>query len=365
VTVATPKVISFLLPTLGGGGAERVALTLAKAFIVRGHEVDLVVMERRGELLDAVPSGVRIVDLNVKRMRNLIPPLVRYLRERGPDAIQISMWPLTVTGILAARVSRVPMRVVVSDHVAYSAPFLNSRQLRLLSWSARLIYPLADRRVVVSERGADDLAALTGIARSRFDVVYNPIDVPQPIAATEEAEHAWRGPGRRIISAGTLKPQKNHALLLRAFARMQDRDVQLMILGEGPLRPDLERLVADLGIGDRVAMPGFRVDPWPYLASAEMFALSSDYEGYPLALAEAMHAGLRIVSTDCVSGPSEMLDGGHFGKLVPVSDERALAEAMGEALRLPHSPELVRERAENVSGAGVVDQYLDLLIGSQ
>jgi glycosyltransferase involved in cell wall biosynthesis len=96
-----------------------------------------------------------------------------------------------------------------------------------------------------------------------------------------------------------------------------------------------------------------------------MFVLSSDYEGYPLALAEAMHAGLRIVSTDCVSGPSEMLDGGRFGKLVPVGDERALAEAIEEGLRRPHSPDLVRERAQSVSGAGVVDQYLDLLIGSQ
>jgi glycosyltransferase involved in cell wall biosynthesis len=365
VTAATSKVIAFLLPNLGGGGAERVALTLAKAFIGRGQEVDLVVMERTGELLDAVPAGVRIVDLGVKRMRGVIPPLIRYLRQRRPDAIQISMWPLTIMGIIAARLSRVPMRVVVSDHVAYSAPFLNSRQLRLLGWSARLIYPLADHRVVVSERGADDLAALTGIARSRLEVVYNPIDVPRTIASSDVAERAWRGPGRRIISTGALKPQKNHALLLRTFARLQEKDVQLVILGEGPLRAELERLAADLGIADRVAMPGFRVDPWPYLASAEMFVLSSDYEGYPLALAEAMHAGLRIVSTDCVSGPSEMLDGGRFGKLVPVGDERALAEAIEEGLRRPHSPDLVRERAQSVSGAGVVDQYLDLLIGSQ
>ena len=365
MTVATPKIIAFLLPSLGGGGAERVALTLAKAFAARGHEVDVVVMEHTGELLDAVPPDVRIVDLGVKRMRSVIAPLVRYLRERRPDAIQISMWPLTIMGIIAARVSRVPMRVVVSDHVAYSAPFLSSRQLRLLSGSARLIYPLADHRVVVSERGAEDLAALTGIARSRFDVVYNPIDVPRTIAPNDEAERAWRGPGRRIITTGSLKPQKNHALLLRGFARLHDTDAQLMILGEGPLRTDLERLAADLGCADRVAMPGFKVDPWPYLASAEMFALSSDYEGYPLALAEAMHAGLRIVSTDCVSGPSEMLDGGRFGKLVPVGDERALAEAMEEGFRLPHSPDLVRGRAESVSGAGVVDRYLDLLIGSR
>jgi glycosyltransferase involved in cell wall biosynthesis len=362
VTVARAKAIAFLLPNLGGGGAERVALTLAKAFVGRGHEVDLVVMERGGELLDAVPPDVRIVDLNAKRMRSVIPPLVRYLRQRRPDAIQISMWPLTIMGIIAARASRVPMRVVVSDHVAYSAPFLNSRQLRLLSWSARLIYPLADRRVVVSERAAEDLAALTGLPRARFDVIYNPIDVPERIAPTDESEQAWRGPGRRIITTGTLKPQKNHALLLRSFARMQSRNEQLLILGEGPLRSDLERLAADLGIADRVAMPGFKVDPWPYLASAELFALSSDYEGYPLALAEAMHAGLRIVSTDCVSGPSEMLDRGRFGTLVPVGDERGLAEAMEEGLRLPHSPGPVRERAESVSGAGVVDRYLELLI---
>ncbi|MFL6763746.1 MAG: glycosyltransferase [Sphingomicrobium sp.] len=360
-----PSTIAFLLPNLGGGGAERVALTLAKAFVERGHSVDLVVMERTGELIGAVPPGVRIVDLKVKRMRNIVPSLIRYLRKRRPDAIHISMWPLTIIGIIGARASRVRMRVVVSDHATYSSSSLYSRQLKQLSWSARLIYPLADRRVTVSEMGANDLAELTGIPRSRFEVIYNPIDVPRQIAASDETERAWRGPGRRILTIGTLKSEKNHSLLLRAFARMQDSDAQLLILGEGPLRADLERLAAELGIADRVAMPGFALDPWPYLASAELFVLSSDSEGFPVALAEAMHAGLRIVSTDCVSGPSEMLDGGRFGKLVPIGDERALAEAMEETLRLPHLPDLVRERAESVSGAGAVDQYLDLLIGSQ
>lgn len=363
MTAVNLKLIAFLLPNLGGGGAERVALTLAKAFIERGHEVDLVVMERSGQLLDAVPPGVRLIELKAKRVRNVVRPLIRYLRERRPDAIQVSMWPLTIMGIIAARASRVPIRVVVSDHVAYSAPFLSLRQLRLLCWSARLAYPLADYRVVVSERAADDLAALTGIARSSLDVIYNPIDVPRQLAPTDEAERAWRGPGPRIITIGSLKSQKNHALLLRAFAKLQHKYAQLVILGDGPLRSGLERLAAELDIVDRVSMPGFRVDPWPYLASADLFALSSDYEGFPLALAEAMHAGLKIVSTDCVSGPSEMLEGGLYGRLVPTGDVDALAGAIDTALAEGHHRDRTADQARELTGFHAIDRYAELMIG--
>jgi len=156
--------IAFLVPNLGGGGMERVALTLVGGFAERGHEVDLVVMAKRGELLGEVPDGVNVIELKVSRIRSVLRPLIRYLRERRPDAIQISMWPLTVIGILAARLSRVPMRVVVSDHSSLSQQYRSNRLT--VAWirsTIRLFYPLADARIGVARGTAQNLAKLSGL----------------------------------------------------------------------------------------------------------------------------------------------------------------------------------------------------------
>jgi len=318
------KRIALFLPNLGGGGAERVALSSAKDLIERGHEVDLVLVRAEGKLLPLLPAQVKVIDLKAPRIFASLVPLARYLRERKPDALHAVMWPVTIIAIIAHRLARSRAILMVSDHVAYSQPFLTARQMSMLRLSTRLLYPRADFRVVISSRAADDLAALSGIARDRFEVIYNPISPPRPIVSNTEVQLLWGESNQRIITVGSLKEVKNHALLLRAFAELRGHpNAKLMILGEGHLRSMLEGLAANLGVADRVLMPGFFVDPWPYLASANLFVLSSDYEGFPLVLAEAMHAGLKVVSTDCVSGPAEMLDGGRYGRLVPCGDVAA------------------------------------------
>jgi glycosyltransferase involved in cell wall biosynthesis len=173
-------------------------------------------------------------------------------------------------------------------------------------------------------------------------------------------------PSNRIITVGSFKEQKNHALLIRSFARaFRDRVARLMILGEGPLRPQLEELARAEGVADQVLMPGFTTDPWPYYASADLFVLSSDYEGYPLVLIEAMRSGLSIVSTDCESGPREILEEGKYGTLVGCGDAEALAAAMEEALRRPTDPAALQARAEAISGQGTSDRYLELMLGPE
>ena len=362
----SPKRIAMVLPSMGGGGAERVALTLIEGFAARGHQVDLVLAEAKGELLPLVPAGVRVFDLRAPRLRHAVLPLARYLRREKPDAVQVSMWPLTIAGILARALARSPARLMVSDHAALSRQYAHSAATRsVLRWTTRLLYPAADHRVVVSGQAADDLAALSGIPRDRFKTIYNPIAPPASIATNPEVERLW-GDGRpRIITIGTLKAQKNHALMLRAFARLRGHpDATLMIVGEGPLRAELEDRARELGIADRVIMPGFCPDPWPFLASADLFVLSSDYEGFGLVLAEAMHAGLRLVSTDCEAGPREILDGGRYGRLVPTGDADALAEAMAAALAEPVDPERLRERARAMTGPSVLTRYEELLTGA-
>lgn len=356
------KRIAIFLPNLTGGGAERVALASAADLAGRGHRVDLVLAEARGELIPLVPPSVRIVDLAAHRLLAALPALVRYLKAERPEALHGVMWPVTVIAIIAHRLARSSARLVVSDQVALSRQVTGGRQRRLLDWTARLFYPLADVRIACSMAAADDLAALSRIPRERIEVIYNPISPPARIAANAAAEALWPGTGPRIITVGNLKEQKNHALLLDAFARLDRADARLMILGQGHLRDRLEAQARALGIADRVVFPGFAVDPWPYLASADLFVLSSDYEGFPLVLAEAMQAGLKVVSTDCLSGPAELLDGGRYGRLVPCGDPRALAEAIDAALADPADPVAARARAEAMAGASQIARYAELII---
>jgi glycosyltransferase involved in cell wall biosynthesis len=357
--------IAFLLPDLGGGGAERVALTLLEDFAARGHEVDLVVMRRHGELVGEVPPSVRLVDLAAARIRNVVQPLSRYLRERRPDALQVSMWPLTIAAIIARRLARSPARLVVSDHTALSKHYAgNPRALRLLKATTRLFYGCADARIVVADAAADDLARLSGLGRDQFEVIYNPV-FARDAATTPGIEALWDAADGRIINVGNLKVEKNQALLIRAFARVRKaRAARLMILGAGGLEAELRQLARSLGVADDVVLPGFAADPWPYYASADLFVLSSDYEGYPLVLIEAMRSGLPVVSTDCETGPRVILDGGRYGRLVLVGDERALADAMLAELDQPTDAARLRERAEQISGKGTADRYLELLLGA-
>ena len=359
--------LALLLPDMGGGGAERVALTLIKHFLARGYSVDLLLLRAKGELLALVPPQVTVVDLGAAQIRDAVLPVARYLKRVRPAALQISMWPLTVAGIVAGMFSGSDARIVVSDHAALSREYAGHGfwHRQMLKWSMRLFYPRADARIVVAAATAKDLSALSGIPRDSFEVVYNPVDVPIDVAVDQDVERLWGGPGHRILNVGRLNLQKNQHLLLDSIARLSaERDARLIILGEGPLRRSLEERANQLGIEDRVAMPGYRLDPAAFYRSADLLVSSSDYEGYPLVLIEAMHCGLSVVSTDCPTGPTEILDGGKFGFLTPCGDSLKLAEAMSAALDQPVDPTKLKNRAQKLS-ANAADRYLNLMTGDR
>ncbi len=356
--------IAFLIPDMGGGGAERVALRLIEGFVARGHDVDLVLMQRQGALLPLVPHGVRIVALGVSRMRNAVVPLVRYLRRAKPDAMQVSMWPLTIVGIAAAGLARSGTRVVTSDHSTLSRQYAGKpRTLRFLRWSIATFYPKASALIAVSRGVADDLAALSGIGRAAFTVVPNPVPAPSPNSQTDHAvDPMWRDATHRILAVGSFKTEKNFALLLDALNRLDAAiDWRAVILGDGPLRPSLEQRAGALGIADRIDLPGFVPDPAPWYRTASHFVLSSDFEGLPTVLIEALHAGLTIVSTDCESGPREILEDGG-GTLVSVGDPNAMADAISQSLTSPADPSTQHALGKRWSGVGAVDAYLRLLV---
>jgi glycosyltransferase involved in cell wall biosynthesis len=354
---------------MGGGGAERVALRLADDWISAGYEVDLVLQNARGDLLPLVPPEVKVFDLKARRIRGVVAPLRGYFRHRKPAAMQVSMWPLTVAAIIAHRLARSAARLVLSDHIMLSRQYSYFGRGATLAMRAslRLFYPLADARILVSKQGADDLARLAGIPRSSIEVVYNPVaEPPAEATSTPEVQEMWGDANGRVLTVGRLAAQKNHELLIRAFALVRrKRAAKLIILGEGELRQRLQQLIAEEGLQNDVLLPGFVTNPWPYLGSADLFALSSNFEGYPLVLIEAMRSGLPVVSTDCESGPREILDGGRYGALVPMGDADALAEAILESLERPIARDTLVERAESLSGQSTSDRYLELMLGDR
>ena len=359
--------VALFLPSLRGGGAERAMLNLARGFAERGLAVDMVLAKAEGPYLNQLPPNVCVVDLGASRVLASLPGLVRYLRCERPQALLSALDHANVVALWARALARVPTRIVVSvrSNTSWSTRYAPTLRARLAPLWIRPFYPWADVVVTISQGVADDLARLTGLSREKMRVIYNPVVTPEIFSkAQEPLDHPWFAPGQPpvVLGVGRLTIQKDFPTLIRAFALVRaQRPARLMILGEGEERPKLEALVRELGLEQDVALPGFVSNPYAYMARAAVFVLSSLWEGLPTALIEAMALGTPVVSTDCPSGPAEILEGGVWGKLVPVGDRDALSAAVVSSLDSPSLPDATR-RAQDFSLDRIVGEYLELLL---
>lgn len=367
--IEDPKYLALFLPSLRGGGAERVMVNLARGFVERGLDVDLVLAKAEGPYLSRVPSEVRVVDLGASRVLASLPGLVRYLRQERPRALLSAINHANVAALWARRLARVPTRVVVSEHNTLSRGSANATSLRarLMPLWVRAFYPWADAVVAVSEGVAKDLIRITGLPPEKVQIIYNPVVTPELYARAEEPlDHLWFAPGESpvVLGVGRLTAQKDFPTLIRAFAEVRrQRPARLIILGEGEDRPRLEALVKELGLENDVALPGFVENPWAYMAQAAVFVLSSAWEGFGNVLVEAMACGCPVVSTDCPSGPAEILENGKYGPLVPVGDVESLGRAIIRVLDASPNSALLKFRAREFSLGNISNEYLDVLLG--
>jgi glycosyltransferase involved in cell wall biosynthesis len=344
-------------------------LNLAAGLLAEGVAVDLVCADARGPYLREVPSGCRLVDLKARRVLWALPRLAGWLRLHRPRVLLAAMDHANLIAIWARLLARVrpTVRLAVSVRSQLSVAAANEPSVRgrALPWLARWCYPWADDIIAVSEGVADDLADCLGLGRARITVIPNPVvsnDLDD--RAAEPVEHPWFAAGAPpvILAAGRLTRQKDFPTLLRAFARLvPDRDLRLVILGEGPDQAALRAEIEALGVGDRVALLGFQSNPFRYMARARLFVLSSGWEGLPGVLIQAMACGTPVVSTDCPSGPREVLEDGRFGPLVPVGDAAALAAAIARTLDHPLPADTLKARAAHYRLAPVSRRYLDVL----
>jgi glycosyltransferase involved in cell wall biosynthesis len=355
--------IAIFVPTLGAAGAERVAINLGVALTKVGCKVDLVVGHAQGNLLKQVPSELSLVDLQSTRVLTSLPGLARYLRRANPVAIISFMDHANIIALGARALSGRRTRVVATVHNTLSVATRNSNNQRskLLPLLLRLFYPFADEVIAVSRGAADDLARTTGLPADKISVIYNPVITPELLAArTAPPPHPWLEPNQPpvVLGVGRLTGQKDFANLLRAFAHVhRRRRARLIIIGEGEDRPHLEELVAQLGIAADVALPGYHPAVPVFMARSAVFVLSSAYEGLPTVLIEALALARNIVSTDCPSGPREILQDGRFGRLVPTGDPDALGEAILACLEHPGT-RAADEALERYTERAAVELYL-------
>jgi glycosyltransferase involved in cell wall biosynthesis len=325
--------LAIFVPTLQYGGVERVMLNLAAGFAQRGFKVDLVAADARGHLRKNVPERVRVFDLTSSRVLTSLPGLVKYLRRRRPATLIAAMDHSSVMALWARKLAGVQTRIIATVHANVSGVLNHSSRLRvrLLPLFMRYFYPWADEIVAVSNGVANDLAVRAHLPRDRVKVIYNPTLNGRFFEKAEEpVRHSWFSPDQPpvILGVGRLVIEKGFDVLIQAFARVrQQRPAKLMILGEGDQRPVLEALSRELGVDEDVCLAGYQENPYAYMARANVFVLSSRYEGFCLALVEALALGLPIVSTDCESGPREVLRDGQYGALVPVGSVESLAAA--------------------------------------
>ena len=364
-----------ILPRLAGGGMERMRLHLLPEFQAAGAETFLVVGQLQGELVELVPSGVPVLEIAPRGPLQFLPGLVRALRKHRPTHILSAADDVNVMAILANRLGGTQARVVVSNHNTLSEQITRATGLQFVKLRGtrtlmRWLYPLADGIVAVSHGVADDLATQLRLPRNRIRVIYNPVIDREFMARTmEPCPDFWpKGPEPVILFAGRLVPQKRLDVLLEAFAVvLEHQPAHLVIAGKGPRKAWLEAEITRRDWAHCVTLAGFVPNVLPLVRSSDLLVLSSDHEGLGNVLIEALAVGTQIVSTDCPSGPREILENGKHGQLVPTSDPQTLGRGILQSLNgtswFPKDSLIAR--AQDFCATETTRRYLSALCGKQ
>jgi glycosyltransferase involved in cell wall biosynthesis len=329
--VGERKRILFLLPSLTGGGAERVFTTLLRHLDRSRFEPHLALLQAQGAYMRDIPQDVPIQDLNVSRVRYALPKILRMIWNMRPQTVLATMGHLNIALIAAKPFFPPETKLVVREAVIPSALFREeNKNIRLWGWLYRNFYKRADRVVCLSDSMVSDLVENLGIPREKLVRIYNPVDTEKVREIAQIGSNPFNGSGPHLVAAGRVCRQKGFDLLIEAMPAVLRRfpDAQLMILGEGPLEAELKEQARNLGLQEKVYFLGFQANPWLYLKHADAFILPSRYEGLPNVLLEALALGTPVVVSDCPGGIREIRDSVGNMAVVPPENPSALAEAI-------------------------------------
>jgi glycosyltransferase involved in cell wall biosynthesis len=361
--------IGLFVASLGGGGAERVMVTIANNLAGRSIETQMIIAAPDLTYAEELAPKVNLINLHTHRMLRTVLPLARYFRKERPDALLTTLVEANITAVVARSLARVPVRLVVREANTPAHDLLGNP-----SWKKRFtgrllchFYRRADAVIANSAGVYRDLVERMRLPASKVHLIRNPVSLRTIYAKMEEpVDHPWFRSGAPpvILSVGRLEHAKDYPTLLRAFAHVRHEiEAHLLILGEGSQRKALQYLAEQLGISSSVQMPGFEPNPFRYMRRARLYVMSSRYEGFPNALVQALACGCPVISTDCESGPRDILNNGQYGWLVPVGDATQLAHTILTALNQPLIS-VPCEWIEQFDETHVVDQILQLLLES-
>lgn len=360
------KKLAAFMPSLDGGGAERVTILLLNELAKRGYSIDLLVANSKGVYREMVHPAINIIDFEKNRIATCLLPLKRYLQTNQPASLLSVMNYTNVIAILAKKLAGVKCRLVLTEHNNAEQALRNSPSFKykIVNWLTQWLYRRADVVVCVSEGVADSIHNVLGIPREQLSVIYNPVIHPGiSLNADKEISHPFLPDNGvpLLVAVGRLTAQKNFPNLIQAFKLVrQTIPAKLAILGEGEERDRLTTLTASLGLEQDILMPGFVDNPYAWMRRADVFVLSSSWEGLPTVLIEALACGAKVVSTDCPSGPIEILENGRWGELVKMEDAEALAEGIKKILSVEQRL-LLEQRLEVFTIGYATDKYIEIL----
>ncbi len=355
--------ITFVIGSMRIGGAERATLHLMNGLAAKGLRVELVLLQKTGDFLGKINSGIKIVDLNKRKALFGIPAFRKYLKLNDPDKLFVVQNHIQIMALLAVRLSSWKGKIILNEQSTYLKN-LNGFKGKVQQILNKFLFPMAHSITVVSEGAGKELQILFPHLISRIHVINNPIITNDfETAKNRPVEHPFFESGKKVIvSAGRLVKSKNFELLIHAFRQViENIPAKLIILGDGKEMHHLVELINSLGLSDEISLPGFVEDPCRFYSKADLFVLSSDFEGLPGVIIEALACGCKVVSTDCENGPREILVDGKFGWLSPVGNSLQLAENIQIALNADVDKAMLIRRANDFHENKIVNDYLVLL----
>lgn len=347
---------------MGGGGAARTILNIVNHLDREKFQPILVTLNFNYSYEHLVNNDVKFIKLPVKRLRKAIVPLAKLIKKEQPHILFSTVPNYNTIAILAKILSLTKTKLIVREAAFLGGTWKENVKLK----GYGLLYRLANRVIALSAGVKENLISRYHVPEKRISVIYNPVDIQHIATECEqepEEKHLLNGKKQTIITAGRLVPEKDHATLLRSFAKLKNAtDKRLIILGEGELELSLKQLAKELKIDDHVFFLGFKQNPYAYVKRSDVFALSSTTEGFGHVLVEALALGIPVVSTRCRPGAEEILGEEQYGLLANVGDSDELANKLERALSLTKYEKAQitakgKERASDFAVDRIVHEY--------
>lgn len=346
--------IAFLLPDLRGGGAQKMIVNLANWCAGQGHKVSLILLSDTGIYHDLIAHNITVINFQKTRSLFAINALTRYLKIEQPDILISALYYVNIVALISRMVTDSSTKIVISErnHVTCSFNSMHSTVRFMWGTALRVFYPLSNQIIGISNGVCEDLKTLLPAnSHARIKKLYNPVITNQfNVELHSAAPDIFPQRSQvKLIASGRLVKQKDYPTMLRAFACIVEKNptAYLVILGSGPLEGELQALRKTLGLEEHVHFQGFVQNPIAYMKQADMFIITSAWEGFGNVIVEALYCGLKIVATDCPSGPSEILRNGEYGTLCSVGDVKQIAEAVDNLKNKHVSVKKLKERALN------------------